>query len=233
MEFEQGDIVSCTVDRIVGTTVFVNIDGTDKEGSIILSEVAPGRIRNLREYVVPKKTIICKVLRVSGENLNLSLRRVKEKEKKEILEQNKLERSYLKIMKTILKERTKEIVEGIKKTQKLYDFLEEAKEDSKKLEKLIGKEDSKKILDILKAQKKKTIVLKKELFFSTSSPEGLKLIKELLGNEKEVEIKYIKAGKYSIKREDTDLKKADTKIKEIIEKIISKAKGKDIEINYK
>ena len=108
MEFEQGDIVSCTVDRIVGTTVFVKIDGTNKEGSIILSEVAPGRIRNLREYVVPKKTIICKVLRVSGENIHLSLRRVKEKEKKEILEQNKLERSYLKIMKTILKEKTKD-----------------------------------------------------------------------------------------------------------------------------
>ena len=62
-DLEVGDIVLCTVDRIVGTIVFVKIDG-DGEGSIILSEIAPGRIRNLREYVVPKKKIVCKVLRI-------------------------------------------------------------------------------------------------------------------------------------------------------------------------
>jgi len=55
MALEEGEIVLCTVDRIVGTVVFVKIDGEEKNGSIILSEIAPGRIRNLREYVIPKK----------------------------------------------------------------------------------------------------------------------------------------------------------------------------------
>ena len=54
MDYEQGDIVLCTVDRIVGTTVFVKMPG-NKEGTIILSEIAPGRIRNLREHVVKKR----------------------------------------------------------------------------------------------------------------------------------------------------------------------------------
>jgi len=57
MEFEEGDVVLCTVEKIEGTVVFVNIDGTNKQGTIITSEVAPGRIRNIREYVVPKKKI--------------------------------------------------------------------------------------------------------------------------------------------------------------------------------
>ena len=56
---EVGDIVLCTVDRIIGTTVFVGIEGNG-EGSIVTSEIAPGRIRNLRDYVVPKKKIVCK-----------------------------------------------------------------------------------------------------------------------------------------------------------------------------
>ena len=125
MEFEQGDVVLCTVDRILGTTVFVKIDESDREGSIILSEIAPGRIRNLRDYAVPKKTIVCKILRISGENINLSLRRVTPKEKKQVLEQHKLEKSYLNILKSVLKEKTAETVNKIKKTQKLYDLLED------------------------------------------------------------------------------------------------------------
>jgi translation initiation factor 2 alpha subunit (eIF-2alpha) len=57
MDLDVGEIVMCTVDRIVGTIVFVKIDGNG-EGSIILSEIAPGRIRNLRDNVVPKKRIV-------------------------------------------------------------------------------------------------------------------------------------------------------------------------------
>ena len=80
-ELEQGDVVLCTVEKINGTIVFVNIDDLNKQGSIILSEIAPGRIRNLRDYVVPKKKIVCKVLRETDRgDLHLSLRRVTQKE---------------------------------------------------------------------------------------------------------------------------------------------------------
>jgi translation initiation factor 2 alpha subunit (eIF-2alpha) len=138
---EEGDIVLCTVDRIVGTVVFVKIDSEEKGGSIILSEIAPGRIRNLREYVIPKKRIVCKVLRVSGGTISLSLRRVTQKEKKEALEIYNQERSYNNILRSVLKEKADETIEKITKTEKLYDFLQRVKEDSKELENLIGKEN--------------------------------------------------------------------------------------------
>ena len=127
---EEGDIVLCTVDRIIGTNVFVKIDGEEKDGSINLSEIAPGRIRNLRDYVFPKKRIVCKVLRTSGESLSLSLRRVTPKEKNELLEGIKQEKSYEKILKTILKEQAEEIIEKIKKKENLHEFLENSKKDS-------------------------------------------------------------------------------------------------------
>jgi translation initiation factor 2 alpha subunit (eIF-2alpha) len=233
MEFEQGDVLLCSVDKIVGTTVFVNIDGTTKTGSMVFSEVAPGRIRNIRDYIVPKKTIVCKILKITPNNIELSLRRVKEKERKEIIEQHKIEKSYRAILKSILKEKTKEIVEKIKQKNSLYNFLENSKENSKELEELVGKENSKSILEILKTQKKKTIILKKEMNLSTTDPNGLSLIKEILTKIEGVEIKYIAAGKYSLKREDTDIKKADTFLSEKIQEIEKAITPHNFQIKYK
>ena len=134
-KLESGDVVLCTVDRIVGTMVFVKIKGYG-EGSIVLSEVAPGRIRNLRDYVVPKKRIVCKVLKVSGERIELSLRRVNQKERKEILEQDKKEKSYKVILKKILGEKSIKVIDEIEKENNLYDFLEEAKNNKNELDKI-------------------------------------------------------------------------------------------------
>src|SRR3989344_4876424 len=86
MELEIGENILCTVERIEGTVVFVSLDNR-KEGSIVVSEIAPGRIRNLRDYVVPKKKIVCKILRISDRgNVELSLRRVSAKERKEVMD---------------------------------------------------------------------------------------------------------------------------------------------------
>lgn len=223
MELEQGDLVLCTVDRILGTTVFVNIEGNG-EGTIITSEIAPGRIRNLREYVVPKKKIVCKILRIVGENIHLSLRRVSQKEKKEVMEQHKQEKSYENVLKSILGDKAKEIIKKIKEKERLYDFLQEAKENPKELKKIAGEKDSKKILEIINSQKQKKAILKKEFLMNTSESKGLELIKEILGKIKNAEIKYISAGKYSIKTEADDIKKADNKLKEILDEIEKQSK---------
>ena len=113
MEYEQGETLLCTVDRIVGTTVFVILPN-GKEGTIILNKITPKKIHNLRDHVVPKKTIVCKVLKADGEKIHLSLRRVSLKEKKEVLEQAKQEKSYEAILNTILKEKAKPTILKIK-----------------------------------------------------------------------------------------------------------------------
>ncbi len=229
---EQGDIVMCTVDRIVGATVFVRIDGNG-EGSIILSEIAPGRIRNLRDYVVPKKNIICKVLRTSNGHVDLSLRRVTPKEQKEIKERYNLEKSYKSILKTILGENSEKIMGEILKEAPIFDFLEAAKEDSLQFEKIAGKEKASKVLEILKNQKQKKIIVKKEFSFSSSKPNGIELIKKIMGEIKEADIRYISAGNYTIKIESSDPKKADTTIREILANTEKKAKKEGIDFSVK
>ena len=233
MELEVGDVVLCTVDRIVGTIVFVRIQDHG-EGSIIMSEIAPGRIRNLRDYVVPKKKIVCKVLRISNNrNIDLSLRRVTQKEKKEILEKEKQEKGYTSILKTVLKEKANKVIEEILNEDNLFSFLEEAKENPKKLEKLVGKDYAKKILEILKSQKSKKTIIKKEFFLTTTEPDGLEKIKNILKKTKEIDIKYISAGKYSIKTESENAKESDNKLKDFLSEIEKKSKQKNISFSIK
>lgn len=231
MEMESGDTLICTVDKIVGTTVFVDIEGTNIPGTIILSEIAAGRIRNLRDYVVPKKTIICKVLRVMNDHIELSLRRVKEKEQKEALEKNKAEKSYVNILKSILNDRTIEVLSKIKEKGSLKEFFENSKKDSEELEKIVGKEEAKKIVEILKKQKEKVFYLKKEIKLTSTSPNGIKIIKDLLSEDKNVEVKYLAAGRYSVNSKGENLKKTDQKIKDFIEKLQKIQKKENIEFS--
>ncbi len=232
---EEGDLVLCTVERIENTIVFVKISlgGREIDGSITTSEIAPGRIRNLRDYVVPKKKIVCKVLRVSGSgNAELSLRRVSSKERKEVMEKYQQEMAFFSILRKILGEKSEDVIEKIKRESDVSDFLSEIKENPKKLEKFVGKNDSEKILEILNAQKRKKAVIKKEILLKTELPNGITLIKSILSGA-DAEIKYIAAGKYSIKTESTDFKKADGKMREAIGKIEKKAKESRIEFNIR
>ncbi|MFH1311162.1 MAG: hypothetical protein ABIH65_02040 [Nanoarchaeota archaeon] len=233
MDLEVGDIVLCTVDRIIGTNVFVKIplNNREVEGCIVTSEIAPGRIRNIRDYVVPKKKIVCKILRISGDRIDLSLRRVTQKEQKEIKEKDNQEKSYESILKSVLGEKSREIIEKIQKKENIYNFLQEAKENTKELEKIAGEENAKKIIDILKTQKQKKAILKKDIFLTTIKPDGIILIKNFLGNIKGVEIKYISAGKYFLRSESEDIKKTDQKLQKILIELEKEAKNKGIEFS--
>src|SRR3990172_126972 len=90
---EEGEIVICTVTRILPNSVFANIDEYRRSGMIHISEVAPGRIRNIRDYVSEGRVVVCQILQVNREkgHIDLSLRRVSEIAKRKKLEEVKLE----------------------------------------------------------------------------------------------------------------------------------------------
>ncbi len=234
MELEEGDIALCTVERIEKTNIFVKIhhQGKDIQGSIVMSEVAPGRIRNIRKYVAPNKKIVCKVLRISPHRIELSLRRVTEKEKKQVMQQYKQEKSYVNVIKTIAKDKADKIIKDIEKEDTVYNFLEKAKENPKPLQKIAGKKLTDKIVEIIKKTKKKQRTLKKKFELTTTEPNGLELIKNLLKKtEKNMEVDYTAAGKYLLQITTENLKKADKKAMKFLDDIKEQAKKKDIEFN--
>src|SRR3990167_5178204 len=96
---EEGDLILCTVTSVQFHSVFVDLDEYGRNGMIHISEVAPGRIRNIRDYVKENKKVVCKVLKINREKgyIDISLRRVNEKEKKRKIEEMKREQLAEKI----------------------------------------------------------------------------------------------------------------------------------------
>ena len=220
MQLEVGKIVFCTVKKIVGTTVFVSIDGYNKEGTIMTSEIAPGRIRNLRDYVVPNKKIVCKILRMDDKgHIDLSLRRVSIKEQKEVKEMYKKEKSLVATLKTILKN-AEEIIEKIKEKESLVDFFEDVEEKPEKLDSLMSKQESEKLIKILSEKKEREVFVKKKFLLSCRQEDGIKRIKSILPKE----ATYLAGGTFSVEVKDTNYKDANHKVDEILKEVESKAK---------
>ena len=225
MQLKEEDLVLCTVERIDGTTVFVRLeDGS--QGSIVTSEIAPGRIRNLREYVMPNKKIVCKVLRVSENRLDLSLRRVTSKEKLVVMEAHKQEQTLKSALKSLLAEKASEAEEKIlKEFSTLSEFFSKAREDEELIKKYFTKTLTEQIKKIVQ-KRKKEIEIKKIVKLKCLEPDGIKRVKEILSeNEDSIDITYISAGNFQIKIKAEDYKKANQQMLTFLEIVEKKAKS--------
>ena len=230
-QLEEGQIVLCTVEKIIGTTVFVKIE-EEEEGTITTSEISPGRIRNLRDYVVPGKKIVCKILNIRDNKIHLSLRRVKQNEKKELLDKISKEKSFKAMLKTVVGEKSKEIIEKITEKFSIINFFEDLKENPKLLEKYVNKKDAEKILKILETKKDKPKEIKQIFKLSSQSPSGIKIVKNILQesckNEK-CDIRYLAAGKYRLSLKGKDFKEIKTEVNKVLNNIEKLAKKQNSE----
>ncbi|HLF54062.1 MAG TPA: S1 RNA-binding domain-containing protein [Candidatus Nanoarchaeia archaeon] len=226
MELKEDDIVMCTVKKIEGATVFVDIE-ENGEGSIVMSEIAAGRIRNIRDYVILGKKIVCKILKAAKGHIELSLRRVTSKEKEEIKEKYEKERNLLSMLKASVKT-PEEIFKKIKLEYDAQKFLEEARTNPSILENFIPKSELSAFSKILAEKKEKEKVIKKNIMIKSFSPEGIKEIKNILQIPKNVEINYLGSSKFSISAKARDFKQANLQVHEAIEQIKNKAKEKKV-----
>ena len=231
-ELEVGDIVLCTVERIEKAIVFVRIEGNGR-GSIILSEIAPGRIRNLRDYVTPGKKIACKILNIKEDRIYLSLRRVKQSEKKELLERVSKEKSFKAMLKTVLgKEKSVEVVDKIEEDYGIFDFFEQIKKDFKLLDKYFSKIETEKMIKILESKKDKLKEITKRFVLSNRDSDGVVRVKDILISSckgSKCEVGYVAAGKYRLNISGEDFKEIKTEVGKVMMDIEKQARKKNCE----
>lgn len=230
MELREGDVVLCTVSKIEGTSVFVNIEDNGS-GSLVMSEVAAGRIRNLREYVSPNKKIVCKVLRVVDGDIQLSLRRVTGKERDEVLDRFKKEKNFISLLRNGVKDYEKVIVK-IKEKYKLWEFFDEVKGNPEILKNFIKKEEAETLAKIIVEKEKSEKEAKQTVIIRSQGESGLLDIREVL-DIKDSDIKYLGSSKFSVCAKGPDFKEANLKVQQIIKKIENKAKEKKIYFEVK
>lgn len=238
---EEGEFVICTVKKIFPHSVFVDLDEYEnKEAMIHISEISPGRIRNIRDFVKEGRKLVCKVLRINREKgqIDLSLRRVPLSVKKHKNEEYKQEQRAEKILealaqktKTTVQEIYNEFGKGIVEEYGSFNtFFQEFIAGTTTLEKAkIPKKYQKAFEEILR-DKIKPIKVKIEtsLTLTSESPEGIEIIKRALkeaertAKEKkyELEISYISAPKYRLVLITTDYKRGEKEIQEVANKAI-------------
>jgi len=229
---EHNEIVLCVVDRILGTTVFVRIPSYNKEGVVATSEVAPGRIRNIRDYVTVGKKIVCKILRVDERtgHMDLSLRRVSKKETEEALEKESKERDAAAMLNIVIKEKAESVIEKIKQQ---YATLLEFFQNIEKIDPTsvgLTKKEQEQFVKIIKEKPQKKVSINSKIKLKSDDADGVIRIKsifeDVLKLHKDVKVGYISAPNYSISVTAKDYKEANRKMQEILKKIEQDSKEK-------
>lgn len=226
---EENDLVLCKVEKVTNTITFVRLPN-GKQGTLISSEIAPGRIKFMRQYVVPNKQIVCKILEIRGDNIHLSLRRVNSKEKKEVMQKFKQEQATNVAFKQILGEKSEQIKEKILKDfTTLAEFIEAAKNDKDLITKYIPKSNLESIKKLTE-KKRENLELKQNIQIKCLEDDGIKKIKDLFDLDNEnLSVTYLTAGQFKLKLIVDDFKQGKKIMTDILEKIGGKAKKNNCE----
>lgn len=229
---ETGDILLCTVTKVLPHSVFVKLDEYDNlEGVIHISEIAPGRIRNIRDYVSEDRKVICKVLKIDEErgHIDLSLRRVTQSEKieknKSIKQEQKAEKLLEGLAKKLNKDK-KEVEEKVGlKIISAYGSLTPCFQDiavdkidlekDLKIEAIFANELKESIKDKIKPP---SVSITRIIKLSCKQPNGIEIIKAILSEvlkNNGCSFLYVGAPRYNLTITAADYKKAEEILAEV------------------
>jgi translation initiation factor 2 subunit 1 len=229
---KENEVVLCTVTKIDGAGVFVSIDEYNIEGHIILAEISPGRIRNIREFVSIGKKIVCKVLRNKDNSIELSLRRVSAKERDTILEYYKKERVFASIIKSVAQDKAPEIITKIKSNEDLSHIIDSLKSNPEILKKYLSAKELEKLKEILAQKKEGDKEVQRKITLKSDKENGIIVLREIL-ETKDASISYLGSSNFLIKVKGKEYKTANNQLDKVIESIKDKSKKAHAQLEIK
>lgn len=250
---EEGEYVLCTVKKILYHSVFVDLDEYEnQDGMIHISEISPGRIRNIRDYVKEGKKLICKVLRVREDKgqVDLSLRRVSISMRKKKNTEIKQEQKAEKIIEIVSKKLNVDIPKIYsdfgnmicEEYGSMHNFFQDViKNDVTLKDAGIPQEYIDVLTETIKEKiKPVTVEVQSNLILQSFAPNGVETIKETLKKVTDLAkqkhynavLSYISAPKYNLKIISEDYKKAEKAMSELTETALKfiRMKGGDGEV---
>jgi len=229
----EDEFVLCTVTNVQYNSVFCNLDEyPGKSGMIHISEVTAGRIRNIREYVQEGRKVVCKVLRVDEAkgHIDLSLRRVNERqriEKNAALKQELKAENLLAYLAKEHKKEPKAFYDSVApKILEKYDYLHEAFQDivegTFSLSSVgVDKKISGEIEQLVKERIKPIEVSIEGVFeITTYAPNGVEHVRKSLTEARDkspADVRYLGGGKYKITVSAEDYKAAEERLKNAVD----------------
>lgn len=234
---EEGEVVLCTVKKILQTTVFVTLDEYEnKEGIIHISEIAPGRIRTIRDYIAEEKKIVCKVLRANQErgSIDVSLRRVTKSDlinKNQGLKKEQMSEKVLEVFAQGIKKPITELYKDlgakiIAEYGSLHACFEEVLLSGEEVLTAVGveKNNAKKLAELIQTRMKPPQVkITQSVHLKCKTPNGieviknaiLKSIKSIKEKEGSIEVIYCGAPRYDVAIKANDYKTAEKMLEQV------------------
>jgi len=246
---ESGDLVLASIQRITDYGAYATLDEYGKEGLLHVSEISSGWVRNIRDFVREGQKVVLKVLRVNTEkrHIDLSLRRVSRRDRREKVLSWKRERKADSLLRSVSEKLKMPPEEVHTKTGALleekfggiYEGLEKAAREGPEplIEAGLLKDLATTIAEVAKEKIKLPLVkVKGTMELQCLKPNGVVYIRDALLSaqkiEKPEEVKIhlyvVAAPKYAIEVMAEDYKEAEKilqKASEAAIKTITKAGG--------
>lgn len=233
---EDGALVMVTVTKVYHTSVFVTLDEwNDKSGMIHISEISPGRIRNIRDYVVEGKKIVCKVLKIDRQkgHIDLSFRRVSEAQRREKVNELKQAQRATQIISYVAEQTEADVMKlaqsiathALKDYDTIFEFFEDISAEHELIKELkLDDKVEKFLLEVITTRiKPPQVEISAEIEIKSYAPDGVEVIKKALTDankvSEDVRIAYLGAGRFSLKVIDEDYKGAEKTVKKVTEKL--------------
>lgn len=230
---EQNELVIAVIKKIMPYGAFCILpEYNDREAFLHVSEVAPRWIKNIHEFISEGQRHVVKVYHIDKEKnqVDISLKRVNEEEKKQKIMFSRLEKRAEKLLEISIKESKssislpdlKSLLE--KKFGSAYSCFESLAEDSKEADDLdVPKALREKLVEIANKNIKKSIMKVSGVMNLTCYGEkGIEIIKKALDiKEDTVEVTYLGAPKYKFTVTAPTYKEGEKKLSEVVEHIKS------------
>jgi translation initiation factor 2 subunit 1 len=233
---ERDEFVICRIAKIYPNSVSAELVEYKKMGMIHVSEVASRWVRDIREFLKENQYVVCRVMRVEGDHIHLSVKRVGKEQATSKLNQFKRELKAEKMLELAAKNIKKTLEDAYREVgmllQEEFGSVSKAFEIALKNPSLLkskGVPADWAAALIETAQKnyvEKTYKVKANLSLISYDPKGIEIIRKALAKAQEnhLAVTYVSSPHYVISGTGNNYKKLATTIEEVSEAIVRDVK---------
>jgi len=241
----RGELVICKITKIHPNSAFAELIEYDVTGMIHVSEVALKWVRDIREFLKENQYVVCRVMRIEGDSISLSVKRVRREDSDRKLSEFKRETKAEKMLELVGKKMKKSLDETYEevgyKLQDEFGSLVKAFEFAVKDPALLkSKGIPNKWVDVIveiakKSYSEKTYEVKAKLNIVCYQSDGVDVIKRVLSGVEgeDIEIKYISAPEYMLVGKGKNYKKIEARIRDAAEEITKEIKKQNGQCEFK
>jgi len=226
-----GDFVICKITKVNPNSAFAFMEEYGIEGMIHVSEVANGWVRDIKKYLKEGQIVVARVVRINGNHISLSIKRVDKNQKRNKLKSYKNEKKAEKMLEIVAKQmrQTKNMGKIKDKIKDNFGSLYSCFESSIKNDELLKNIFDDKWIRVIKEVAKKNIQereieFKAKLKLKSYGPNGIEIIKKTLKQSAGLNITYLSAPEYLVKFKTKESKKGEREFNKKLLEITDAAK---------